>query len=708
MNSRRRNFFGLAILTANIFLSSYIIEASTILPLNAPPPITKVVLYKHGLGYIEREISIKDNQALSLYFPEREMNDILASFYAIDLNGGKITSIQYETQEPISERLKKILIKIPDKSTLSGLIAELKGAEISAKVADETVEGRILGLEPVEEITSNQIVKRDFRMVIKSDTGAIRTLSLSSLIELKLKNEALNKDITELLDISLEGKYSNFKKMTISTQGTGERIIRIGYLINMPVWKCSYRLLFDSKEKEKALVQGWALAENATDDDWNEIDIAFVTGNPISFSMNLYSPLYISRQSVPVPGMQSLNIDWENAPREQTAVNKAKNKELLLARESKSIVQDNYAYLESGAGDNNMAFSAPAALSAQEGEYLSDYLANSVEQSVRGKTLGTLFSYNVEDKISIQQKRAAMIPILTSSMSCRKLLYYKKSFSLNVLNAAVLHNDSELTLDAGPVAFFEGNASLGEGILNQTLTPGNQEIIPYAIASYASIISTSNYDKSAYFKGKLVNGVLTLTRTEMLTSIMEIESKGKNSETLWIEFPASSLYTLVEPEKPLKESDGHYLFEIALNPGEKKEFTIKEKRNIEETVVVTDCDDKTVSYYASAPYLDKKVRDFLKEISELKSRAAELKINIENFTKQIKALSEKEKRIRQNIELLRGAGNAKEQTLRSNWIGDLASSETEIENLNTKINHSFKELEKLNNEIKQKINNFGN
>jgi len=55
-----------------------------------------------------------------------------------------------------------------------------------------------------------------------------------------------------------------------------------------------------------------------------------------------------------------------------------------------------------------------------------------------------------------------MVPILSKQFSGRRLLYYKASFSPKATNAFVLQNDTDLTLDAGAVTFFEGSASLGK------------------------------------------------------------------------------------------------------------------------------------------------------------------------------------------------------------------------------------------------------
>ena len=51
-------------------------------------------------------------------------------------------------------------------------------------------------------------------------------------------------------------------------------------MIENPIWKTSYRLVLD--KKEKPFLQGWAVVENPTDEDWNDVEMALVSGRPIS------------------------------------------------------------------------------------------------------------------------------------------------------------------------------------------------------------------------------------------------------------------------------------------------------------------------------------------------------------------------------------------------------------------------------------------
>ena len=94
MRSRKFLLNGFTVLIIIILMSPLMLNAdeSATLTNMEPPSITKVVLYKHGMGYIERQGKVKDNVALSMFFRDEQMKDLLNSFFAVDLNGGKVSS----------------------------------------------------------------------------------------------------------------------------------------------------------------------------------------------------------------------------------------------------------------------------------------------------------------------------------------------------------------------------------------------------------------------------------------------------------------------------------------------------------------------------------------------------------------------------------------------------------------------------------------
>src|SRR5580704_12558009 len=99
-------------------------------------PISCVVFYKHGVGYFEREGNVENDAVLSLTFKHGEVSDVLKSLTILDLDGGHVTAVSYDSTKPIDQLLSEIAITIPDAGSLSALVPQLKGARVNVRVGE--------------------------------------------------------------------------------------------------------------------------------------------------------------------------------------------------------------------------------------------------------------------------------------------------------------------------------------------------------------------------------------------------------------------------------------------------------------------------------------------------------------------------------------------------------------------------------------------
>jgi hypothetical protein len=673
-----------------------------------PPPVKRVVLYKHGMGYIERQGKVKDNASLTLAFRTDQMKDLLTSFFAVDLGGGKISAVQYETRDPLSKQLRDILITVPENAALSQFLAQLKGARLTAKAAGESVAGRIMGVEPLNQIVNNQPVQTGYRLVLLTDAGPIRSLDLYGITEYSLSDEALQRDLKRLLDLSLDSKYTNRKKLTLSVTGQGERELRLGYLLEMPIWKCSYRVIFDDKNKEAApLLQGWALAENTTEDDWDQVAISFVAGNPLSYIMDLYSPFYVRRPEVPIPGLQDLAVDWAAAPPPDIADAQPARRAAPMAEKAKTAAKREYAANVAQSMDQlgGRAGAPPAPAAAAADRPMGDLMATSIGATAQGVKVGELFSYESQEKVSIPRGQAAMVPILSKPMNGRRLLYYKASFSPKATNAFVMRNDTDLTLEAGAVMFYEGGTSLGEGILGHTLPPGSQEVVPYAVDASVDINPQQASKREPVFKGRLVDGILTLTCVETMTNTWKIVNRGKEAATLWLNQPKNMAYRLSKPEKPLKEVDNHYRFEVPLKPGETVDFLVEEKREVYESVHLANCAEDQIRFYLAQPYLSAGAKAFLKDVGDLMAQKSALQREINESNQQTQRLTAEQDGLRKDLDTFRMA-TPREQELRAKAVESLATNRAQLTELRKKLDDAGSKVRQLEELLAKKVREY--
>ncbi|MFH1231041.1 MAG: DUF4139 domain-containing protein, partial [Planctomycetota bacterium] len=195
------------------------------------PPITKIVFYKHGLGYFERTGKIKDNATVTLQFRTSQMPDLLTSLFAIDYGKDcKITSIGYDSKDPIDKQLENILIRVPEGAALTQFLTQLKGVKVEIKIGTEIISGNVLGIEPITQKADNNVLSA-WKLVILGEDGSIRPFNLLEVSSIKILDELLQKDLQRILTIYLNAKYTDRKNVKIQTAGKGERNMKIGYLI---------------------------------------------------------------------------------------------------------------------------------------------------------------------------------------------------------------------------------------------------------------------------------------------------------------------------------------------------------------------------------------------------------------------------------------------------------------------------------------------
>jgi hypothetical protein len=158
-----------------------------------------------------------------------------------------------------------------------------------------TLTGTVISVEKQKVPAGNATVEVEVLNLWCAD--GVRALKMNEVQRVRFLSPALDSEFRKALETLALSHDTQKKAVSLSFTGEGKRNVRVGYVIENPIWKTSYRLVLDKKE-EKPYLQGWAVVENPSDEDWNGVRMALVSGRPISFRMNLYDPLYIQRPLV--------------------------------------------------------------------------------------------------------------------------------------------------------------------------------------------------------------------------------------------------------------------------------------------------------------------------------------------------------------------------------------------------------------------------
>src|SRR5262245_42575216 len=125
-------------------------------PPAAALPITQVVLFNSGVGYFQREGTVEGDAHVNLSFPAGEMNDLLKSMVLQDRGGGKVSTVSYDSHDPIAKTLHSFALDLNNNPTYGQILNQARGEKVEidyhrktiAKGLEETkVTGVIVGLE---------------------------------------------------------------------------------------------------------------------------------------------------------------------------------------------------------------------------------------------------------------------------------------------------------------------------------------------------------------------------------------------------------------------------------------------------------------------------------------------------------------------------------------------------------------------------------
>ena len=266
-------------------------------------PIRRVVLYKNGVGYFEHSGPVHDNEDVAVSFTPGQLNDVLKTLTVLDLNGGRISGVNYDSPASADRQRDELRLGIGDKVSVNQFLQAIRGARVEIKTGSTTLSGRLLSLDQKPAVVNGVSQQTDYVSVV-GDNGEMRTAELTPNFSMRLLDKGLNDKVARYLDLASSSRDAEVRRMVVSTTGSGDRNLYLSYISEVPVWKATYRVVLSSKAKP--LLQGWAIVDNTVGQDWDNVQLSLVAGAPQSFIQNLAQPLFTHRPVVPV--QQALSI----------------------------------------------------------------------------------------------------------------------------------------------------------------------------------------------------------------------------------------------------------------------------------------------------------------------------------------------------------------------------------------------------------------
>ena len=267
-----------------------------------PLPVRRVVLYKSGVGYFEHLGRVRGNQTVTIDFTSGQLDDVLKSMTALDLDGGRVSGVSYNSEAGLDRRLGALRLPVGQQTTRGEFLSALRGARLEVRAGAVKVIGRLLSVERLERRSDGGGVSSVDALSIVTDGGEIQTIALDAGVSVRIAERELNEEVGKYLALVASVRDQDLRRLTISTMGAGERDLFVSYVSEVPVWKATYRLVLPAAtDTRRPLLQGWAIVDNTVGEDWENVQLSLVAGAPQSFVQSISKPYYVQRPVVPLP-----------------------------------------------------------------------------------------------------------------------------------------------------------------------------------------------------------------------------------------------------------------------------------------------------------------------------------------------------------------------------------------------------------------------
>lgn len=653
-----------------------------------PLPVKKVELYKNGMGYFEHQGTVKGQQTVEIVLPSSQLNDVLKSLTILDLGRGQIAGVNYDSAAPLDRRLAEMPIDLNAANGLVGFLNQIRGTTIEIRTPGGPVLGKLMEAELRTKSNGPGSSAEQIQVSLFTSDGEVRIVELESAGALRFTNQSLANDLSRYLDVLNTTHQRDVRRLRIQTIGTGERQLFLSYTSESPIWKTTYRIVLDPKQKP--LLQGWAIVDNTTPMDWLNVSLSLVAGAPISFVQDLSQPLYARRPVVPLPqGVQVTPQVYESAMEEKSA----EAPRAVPGGVVGGIGPGSGGGIGTGVGrvrmnsGTNLYEAPPAAPEDFASTSISDAIRNQVTETAQGQSVAEQFEYKIRQPVTIRHNESALLPIVQSDVGGEKVSVYRSTNKETHPRLAFwMKNTSGLTLDAGPVTVIDSNTFAGEGLI-EAVQPGESRLLSYAVDLGTEISTVSGSERQRVERVLINRGIMRMFARIVEKKNYKIRNNNETVRAVVLEHPVRPGWKLVSAT-PAETSANYYRFKVEAKPKTTTDFLVQEESPQESSFYISSITPDQIAVWVRDRSIDAEIEKALQAIADKKGEVDSLAQKISALDKEQNDIFKDQERVRGNLQRLNQT--PEEATLRQRYIRQLDSQENRLAVMRT-------EREKLDN-----------
>jgi hypothetical protein len=475
--------------------------------------------------------------------------------------------------------------------------------------------------------------------------------------------------------------------VSLTFNGEGKRTVKVGYVVENPIWKTSYRLVLN--DKGKATLQGWAVVENTSDDDWKDVRMSLVSGRPISFQMNLYTPLFVPRPNVepelfaslrPPAFNGALNVGGQIAGVGQigglgqiggfsiggfpigggqiggqfggmTPANRYNVAGQIGGMGSTSdfsnrLTREEYMQrrLERQQALQN-ARNLGSALAAVD-------VKTDIHSAANAEEVGDYFRYVIDHKITLPRQKSSLLPIVKKPIEARRVSIYNEAVQPKFpLLGLKFKNTSGQNLIQGPITVYDAGTYSGDARIAD-LQPNEERLIAYAVDQGTEVKAEEQQVNAQMTSVKIVKGVIHTEERLRTTKTYTLKNRSPEDRTVVVEHPLRAGWKLITPEKPSEQSRDAYRFEVPVATGKLVKHVVVEEQIRSDHTMVSATGGDAIRLLLNSPVPSATVKEALEKAILLQGKLNDTVNELRTLREKLQEAKTEQARVRESINSL--------------------------------------------------------
>ncbi|MDJ0764790.1 MAG: DUF4139 domain-containing protein [Myxococcota bacterium] len=558
---------------------------------SSPLKLDRVVLYRNGIGYFERQGVIRGD-ILTLKVRKDQINDLLKSLTVVDRSSGKALSISIPLS-PDAWQSVALSTLSPGSGSLAEVLDGLRGTRITVTTTEaKKASGRIA---MVERININHLYRandesppeEDFKLTLLDDETA-SVVRLSEIKKLSIHDKDLVMQLHRRLDASSgEGMFKQVL-IDIRLDNNGPHDLVVSYVAEAPLWKPTYRIVLSDDESQEALLQSWAVVDNTSGENWADVDLSLTSGAPIAFQYDLHTPRHIQRPDLSERGLQkqarvavgetTMEEEIEASEAAGADAAAAELQKLKATRSAKprsapkrEKAAEAFAVKDEAAINELRGGHAPAPPGISMGTLQSSVTAKTTSKQVAGLT-----QFDLENRVTLPDGSATMVALINQKIQGEQTFLYRpggsgSGYEYNPYRVVRFNNDTEFVLEPGPISIYAGGSFVGEGLSEAVAAKANATI-PFAVEPRIVVRSQISRSSGETKLLKVVAGVLHTESFNRVETTWKVTGMKQNTPyKVLIRHPRQgSNYDLFKPKENVETLTDAYFIPIRVGANKTK------------------------------------------------------------------------------------------------------------------------------------------